>query len=163
MTLHIPKDGKVERSIWTINNIVRTLLIKASMPPFIGLKHFILLPILSIYTPLKPYIFSPLHVLHGSPNTYDHLRVFGFHCYPNHSAIVVNKFLPHSTLCMFLSYSPEHKVYRWLGMSSSLVMSPLMRTHFILHLPLTLSRMSLILIFYSIWSLLCCPLGYAPL
>lgn len=86
--------------------------------PFYWVEELHTAPISSIDTPLKLSILPPLHVLHGSPNTYDHLRVFGCHCYPNHSTVVANKLLPHSTLCMFLSYSPKHKVYRCLYMTS---------------------------------------------
>jgi transposase InsO family protein len=79
-----PQNGKAERMIRTINNIVRTLLIHAHMP-----SHFWAEALAA-----STYLFNrrpssavgngiPFELLHHKPPSYDHLRVFGCSCYSN--------------------------------------------------------------------------------
>jgi hypothetical protein len=54
------QNGKVERVLRTVNNIIRSLLFHAHLPLSYGLRLFIPPPIFSTVTPLKPYPFPPL-------------------------------------------------------------------------------------------------------
>ena len=79
-----PQNGKAERIIRSINNVVRSLLFQASVPPaywFAALSTATLL--LNILTTKTINFSTPHMVLYGSPPSYDHLRVFGCRCYPN--------------------------------------------------------------------------------
>jgi hypothetical protein len=49
--------------------------------------------------------------------------VFGCACYPNISATAPNKLSPRSTRCLFLGYSPDHKGYRCLDLTSHRIIS----------------------------------------
>jgi hypothetical protein len=57
---------------------------------------------------------TPHFALYGTTPSYDHLRMFGCACYPNTSATAPHKLSPHSTCCLFLGYSPDHKGYQCL-------------------------------------------------
>lgn len=46
--------------------------------------------------------------------SYDHLRVFGCLCYPNLASTSPHKLSPHSTSCIYLGHSPDHKGHRCL-------------------------------------------------
>jgi hypothetical protein len=60
--------------------------------------------------PTKMISASCPYVGFGSPPSYKHLHVFGSACYPNLSAIALNKLpAPHSIWCVFLRYSSDHK------------------------------------------------------
>jgi hypothetical protein len=64
---------------------------------------------------------EPLHphfTLYNTTPSYDHLRVFGYACYPNTSAIAPHNLSSHSTCCLFLGYSPDHKGYHCLDLTS---------------------------------------------
>jgi hypothetical protein len=61
---------------------------------------------------------TPHFALYGTTPSYDHLRVFGCACYPNTSATAPHKLSPRSTRCLFLGYSPDHKGYRCLDLTS---------------------------------------------
>src|SRR6185312_14847505 len=81
-----PQNGKAERMIRTTNDVVRTLLIQASLPPRFWAASLhtatYLLNRLPSAASLAP---TPHHALFGTPPRYDHLRVFGCACYPNTS------------------------------------------------------------------------------
>jgi hypothetical protein len=61
---------------------------------------------------------TPHFALYGIAPSYDHLRVFGCAYYPNTSATAPHKLSPRSTHCLFLGYSPDHKGYRCLDLTS---------------------------------------------
>jgi hypothetical protein len=69
--------------------------------------------------PLKVVSHPTSHfALYDTTPSYDHLRVFGFACYPNTSATAPHKLSPRSTRCLFLGYSPDQKGYRCLDLTS---------------------------------------------
>lgn len=115
-----PQNGRAERIIRTTNNIVRSLLIQASLPPSYWVEALHTATYLLNRHPTKTLNFStPFFALYGAPPSYSHLRVFGCKCYPNLSATAPHKLSPRSTLCVFLGYSPDHKGYRCLDLSSN--------------------------------------------
>ena len=107
-----PLNGKAERMIRTTNDVVRTLLIQASLPPRFWVES---LHTATYLLNRLPSTASPAptshHALFGTPPRYNHLRVFGCACYPNTSATAPHKLAPRSTRCVFLGYSPDHKGY----------------------------------------------------
>jgi len=118
------QNGKAERIICSINNVVRSLLFQASMPPQYWVEALSTATVLLNILPTKTLEFFTSHLaLFGKPATYDHLRVFGCKCYPNISATAVHKLAPRSVLCVFLGYSAHHKGYRCLDLSSNRVIT----------------------------------------
>jgi hypothetical protein len=61
----------------------------------------------------------PHLALFGSAPSYEHLCVFGCTCYPNTTVTAPHKLSPHSTRCVFLGYSFDHKDYRCLDLSTN--------------------------------------------
>jgi hypothetical protein len=61
---------------------------------------------------------TPHFALYDTAPSYDHLCVFGCACYPNTSATAPNKLSPCSTCCLLLGYSPDHKGYQCLDLTS---------------------------------------------
>ena len=104
--------------IRTTNDVVRTLLIQASLPPRFWVESlhtatYLLNRLPSTASPAP----TPHHALFGTPPRYDHLRVFGCACYPNTSATAPHKLAQRSTR-VFFGYSPDHKGYRWFDLTS---------------------------------------------
>ena len=69
-----PQNGKAERMIRTTNDVVRTLLIQASLPPRFRAESlhtatYLLNRLLSTASPAP----TPHHALFGTPPRYDHL------------------------------------------------------------------------------------------
>ena len=117
-----PQNGRAERMIRSVNNIVRSLLFQASMSPSYWVESLHTATHLLNILPTKTLSSSTPHMaLFGAPLAYDHLRVFGCTCYPNLSATAPHKLAPRSTLCVFLGYSAHHKGYRCLDLSSNRV------------------------------------------
>src|SRR6185295_4448568 len=118
-----PQNGKAKRMIRTTNDVVRTLLIQASLPPrflaeSLHTATYLLNRLPSTASPAP----TPHHALFGTPPRYDHLRVFGCACCPNTSATAPHKLAPRSTRCVFLGYSPDHKGYRCLDLTTRRVL-----------------------------------------
>jgi len=117
-----PQNGHAERMIRSINNVVRSLLFQASMPPAYWVEGLHTATHLLNILPTKTLQGSTPHqVLFGIAPTYSHLRVFGCACYPNLSAMAPHKLAPRSALCVFLGYSAHHKGYRCLDRSTNRV------------------------------------------
>ena len=117
-----PQNGKAERIIRSINNVVRSLLFQASMPPSYWAEALSTATLLLNILPTKTLQFSMPHLaLYGTPPAYDHLRVFGCKCYPNLSTTAPHKLTPRPALCVFLGYSAHHKGYRCLDLSTNRV------------------------------------------
>jgi len=118
------QNGKAERSIRTINNVLRSLLFQASLPPAYWIEALHTAAYLVNRLPTKTLASSTpyFHLYHTQPS-YDHLRVFGCACYPNMSSTAPHKLVPRSSLCVFLGYSSEHKGYRCLELESNRILT----------------------------------------
>jgi hypothetical protein len=113
-----PQNDKAECIIRSINNVIRTLLIQASLPgrywaEGLHTTTYLLnrLPTMTIQAA------CPHLVLFGYAPSYEHLRVFGCTCYPNMTATMPHKLSPCSTRCVFLGYFADHKGYHCLDLS----------------------------------------------
>ncbi|KAG8076100.1 hypothetical protein GUJ93_ZPchr0006g44468 [Zizania palustris] len=114
------QNGKAERMIRSINNIMRSMLFQASLPASYWVEGLHTATYLLNRLPTKTLNFgTPFFHLYGSHPSYTHLRVFGCACYPNMTATTPHKLSPRSTLCIFLGYSSDHKGYRCLYLSSN--------------------------------------------
>jgi hypothetical protein len=109
------QNGKAERIIHSVNNVIRTLLIQTSLPECYWAERLHTATYLLNRLPTTVIqVACPHLALFGSAPSYKHLRVFGCTCYPNTTATAPHKLSPHSTWCVFLSYSTDHKGYRCL-------------------------------------------------
>ncbi|GJZ34990.1 ribonuclease H-like domain-containing protein [Tanacetum coccineum] len=112
------QNGKSKLMLRTINNLIRTLLLKAHIPPSYWAEalnmaaHLLnILPSTAINNEI------PFTKLFNQTPTYDHLGVFGCLCYPH--VDVTHKLQPRSTRCIFLGYPANHLGYRCLDMSTN--------------------------------------------
>jgi hypothetical protein len=112
------QNGKAERMICTTNDVMRSLLFKASLPTHYWAESLYattyllnLLPTKAISTP------TPHFALFGTTPSYVYLCVFGCACYPNTSATAPHNLAPRSCRCVFLRYSSDHKGYRCLDLT----------------------------------------------
>lgn len=113
------QNGKAEHAIHTTNDILRTLLIQASMPLQYWVEALHTATYLLNRRPCKPLqLETPYQILFHQPPQYTHLRVFGCLCYPNLLPTTPHKLAPRSTPCVFLGYSAEHKGYRCLDLKT---------------------------------------------
>jgi histone deacetylase 1/2 len=114
------QNGRVELIIWTTNNIVRSLLFQASLPPSYWVEALATATHVLNLLPTKTLpVGSPHSTLFGTESYYEHLRVFGWKCYPNLSATATHNLSLRSALCVFLGYSTHHKGYCCLDLSSN--------------------------------------------
>jgi hypothetical protein len=113
------QNGKVERVIRIVNDIVRPLLLQASLPPHFwaeALHHAThLLNRLPTKTISAP---SPYFALHHTHPDYLSLRVFGYLCYPNTVSTMSHKLAPRSSAYVVLGYSPHHKGHRCMNLAT---------------------------------------------
>jgi hypothetical protein len=89
------QNGKAERIIRSINNVIRTLLIQASLLERYwaeGLRTVTYL--LDRLSSKTIQAACPHLALFGSALSYEHLRVFGCACYPNTAATTPHKLAP---------------------------------------------------------------------
>ena len=94
------QNGKAECVIQSINNIIRTLLFQASMPPAYWAESLRTATHLFNFYPTKTLQnCTPHQALFGTPPTYDHLCVFGCRCYPNIFATMPNKLASFYGVC----------------------------------------------------------------
>jgi hypothetical protein len=113
------QNGRDERMIRTTTNMLCCLLFQASLPASYWAEALHTATQLLNCLPSKAVSHrTPHFVLYGTAPSYDHLRVFGCACYPNTSATAPHKLSPHSSHCLFLGYSPNHKGYRCLDLTS---------------------------------------------
>ncbi|GJR94193.1 ribonuclease H-like domain-containing protein [Tanacetum coccineum] len=112
------QNGKSERMLRTINNLIRTLLFQAHIPPSYWVEALNMaahllnrLPSTAINNEI------PFTKLYNQTPTYEDLRVFGCLCYPHVDAS--HKLEPRSTPCIFLGYPANHRGYRCLDLASN--------------------------------------------
>jgi hypothetical protein len=118
------QNGKAERSLRTINNILHSLLFQASLPPVYWVEALHTATYLVNWLPTKTLTSStPFFHIHTTTPSYEHLKVFGCACYPNMSSTAAHKLAPRSSLCVFLGYSSEHKGYRCLELESNRILT----------------------------------------
>ena len=114
-----PQNGKAERKIRTINNIIHTLLAHASIPPIFWHHALQMTTYLHNIIPNKKLnLQSPTKILYQKDRAYSHLRVFGCLCYPLIPSTTRNKLQPRSTPCVFLGYLSNHRGYKCYELSS---------------------------------------------
>jgi hypothetical protein len=115
-----PQNGKAERTLHTINNMIRSLLFQASFPTRYWVEGLHTATYLLNCLPNKTiYESCPYVALHDVAPSYEHLRVFGCACYSNLSVQTPHKLVPQSTRCVFLRYFVDHKGYRCLDLSTN--------------------------------------------
>jgi hypothetical protein len=115
-----PQNDKAEHIIRSINNVIRTLLIQASLPGRYWAEGLHTATYLLNRLPTKAIQVACPHIaLFGSAPSYEHVQVFGCACYPNTAATAPHKLTPRSTRCDFLGYSFDHKGYRCLDLSTN--------------------------------------------
>jgi hypothetical protein len=114
------QNGKAEHIIRTINNVIRTLLIQASLLRRYWAEGLHTTVYLLNHLPTKTISAAYPHVaLFASSSSYGHLHIFGCACYPNITATAPHKLAPRSTQCVFLGYSGDHKGYQCLDLSTN--------------------------------------------
>jgi hypothetical protein len=114
------QNGKTERIIRSVNNVIHTLLIQASLPGRYWVEGLHTAMYLLNHLPTMAIQTACSHLsLFGSAPSYEHLRVFGCTCYPNTTATAPPKLSLHSTRCVFLGYSADHKGCRCLDLSTN--------------------------------------------
>jgi histone deacetylase 1/2 len=114
-----PQNGKAERKIRTLNNIIHTLLAHASLPPSMWHHALHMATYLHNILPHKKLsLQSPTKILYQKDPAYSHLRVFGCLCYPLIPSTSRNKLQAQSTPCVFLGYPSNHRGYKYYELSS---------------------------------------------
>jgi hypothetical protein len=115
-----PQNGKAERIIYSVNNVICTLLIQASLPGRYWVEGLYTATYLLNRLPITTIqVVCPHLALFGSVPSYEHLHIFGCTCYPNTIATTPYKLSPCSTRCVFLGYSTDHKGYHCLDLSTN--------------------------------------------
>jgi hypothetical protein len=113
------QNGKAERIIRSPNDMCRTLLIHAHMPPKYWAEALATATYLLNRRPCSAIDHRvPFEQLHQQPPDYTILRVFGCLCYPNLTATSKHKLAPRSTAYVFLGYPSSHKGYRCLDLTT---------------------------------------------
>lgn len=107
------QNGRAERMIRRLNDIIRALLIHANLPPSFWVEALHTAVYLHNILPTKRLNFyTPTFALYLRHPEYEHLRVFGCACYPNTSATQPHKLHARSIRCIFLGYPPDFRGYR---------------------------------------------------
>jgi hypothetical protein len=115
-----PQNGKAERIICSTNNVMCSLLFQASLPAAYWVERLHIVMFLLSRLPTKTICASyPYFALFTTTPMYEHLRVFGYACYPNLSATTPHKLAPRSARYVFIDYSNRHKGYRCLDLSTN--------------------------------------------
>ncbi|KAD7477345.1 hypothetical protein E3N88_00481 [Mikania micrantha] len=107
------QNGRAERMIRRLNDIIRSLLIHSNLPPIFWVEALHTATYLHNILPTKRLnYFTLTFALYLRHPTYDHLRIFGCACYPNTSATQPNKLHTRSIRCIFLGYPADFRGYR---------------------------------------------------
>lgn len=119
-----PRNGKAERAIRSTNDILRTLLLQAHMPPPFWVESLHSATYLLNIRPSRAiYAQIPYYLLYGTSPNYSSLRAFGCLCYPNLYATMPHKLAPGSVRCVLLGMPLEHKGYRCLDLQTRRVIT----------------------------------------
>ncbi|KAJ9547560.1 hypothetical protein OSB04_020103 [Centaurea solstitialis] len=111
------QNGKSERMLRTINNVVRTLLFHSHLPPTFWVEALHMATHLLNILPSTSINFDiPYYRLFQKHPYYSHLRVFGCLCYPH--ITTPHNLAPRITPCVFLGYPSQHRGFRCLGLST---------------------------------------------
>ncbi|KAJ9563189.1 hypothetical protein OSB04_008349 [Centaurea solstitialis] len=114
------QNGKSERMLRTINNVVRTLLFHSHLPPTFWVEALHMAThLLNLLPSTSINLDTPHYRLFQKHPSYSHLRVFGCLCYPH--LTTPHKLAPRSTPCVFLGYPSQHRGFRCLDLSSRCV------------------------------------------
>jgi hypothetical protein len=114
------QNGKAKRIIRSINNVIRTLLIQASLPGRYWAEGLHTATYLLNRLSSKTIQAACPHLaLFSSAPSYEHLCIFGYTCYPNTATTAPHKLVPRSTRCLFLGFSSDHKGYCCLNLSTN--------------------------------------------
>jgi hypothetical protein len=115
-----PQNGKVECIIYSINDVICTLLIQASLLGRYWAEglHTIVYMLNRLLTKMISATCTHL-ALFGFAPLYEHLHVFSYACYPSIAATASYKLTPRSTRCIFLGYSANHKGYQCVDLSTN--------------------------------------------
>ncbi|GJR55106.1 ribonuclease H-like domain-containing protein [Tanacetum coccineum] len=96
------QNGKSERMLRTINNLIRTLLFQAHIPLSYWVEALnIVAHLLNMLPSTAINNEIPFTKLYNQTPTYEHLRVFGCLCYPH--VDVSHKLKPRSTPCILVT------------------------------------------------------------
>ena len=113
------QNGKSERKIRSINNIVRTLLCHASLPQSFWPHALSMTTYLLNILPSKLLgNLTPTHLLYHISPYYTHLRVFGCLCFPLFPSTTIHKLHLCFAPCVFLGYPSSHRGYKCHDLSS---------------------------------------------
>lgn len=116
------QNCKYERMLRTINNIVRTLLFTARLPPEYWVEALHMAEHLLNILPLTVLNYdTPYHKLYHKQPTYNHLCIFGCLCFPH--IVTPHKLSPRSTQCAFLGYPSNHKGFKCLNLHTKIIIS----------------------------------------
>ncbi|GJZ06490.1 ribonuclease H-like domain-containing protein [Tanacetum coccineum] len=112
------QNEKSEHMLRIINNLIRTLLFQAHIPPSYWVEALNMAAYLLNISPSTVINNEiPFTKFYNQTPTYEHLRVFGCLCYTH--VDVAHKLEPRSTPCIFLGYLANHRGYRCLELSSN--------------------------------------------
>nr|GEV73082.1 retrovirus-related Pol polyprotein from transposon TNT 1-94 [Tanacetum cinerariifolium] len=114
------QNGKSERMVRTINNLIRTLLFQANLPPTIWVEALNMATHLLNILPSTAIINEiPYTRLFRKQSDYSLLCTFGclcyHHLYPNH------KLKPCATPSILLGYASNHRGYRCLDLKTNTI------------------------------------------
>ncbi|KAJ0596182.1 putative RNA-directed DNA polymerase [Helianthus annuus] len=117
------QNGKAERKIRSINNIIRTLLAQSHLPNTYW-HHALEVStyLLNILPSKLLQCQSPTQRLYLCRPSYDHLRVFGCLCYPLIPHTTIHKLEHRSMSCVFLSYPPNNHGYKCLDLATNKIL-----------------------------------------
>ncbi|GJR35781.1 ribonuclease H-like domain-containing protein [Tanacetum coccineum] len=111
------QNGKSERMIRTINNLIRTLLFQAHLPPTFWVEALHMAAHLLNILPSTAINNEIPHTrLYKTTPNYADLRVFGCLCYPH--VHTNHKLEPRATPSIFLGYPTNHRGYRCLDLNT---------------------------------------------
>ncbi|GJT82442.1 ribonuclease H-like domain-containing protein [Tanacetum coccineum] len=112
------QNRKSERMVRTINNLIRTLLFQANLPPTFWVEALnMAIQLLNILPSTAIANDIPYTRLYGKDPNYTLLRIFGCLCYPH--LYPSHKLAPRATPSIFLGFASSHRGYRCLDLHTN--------------------------------------------